>query len=168
MRRSHLLQARRYEDILRSRPRVRARLRRTGPVPVFVLELRAAEGYQSNVCTLDFPTVLSVLRLHCPGSILHALAAAPLVLSPERGFFYTQRASQNASVKGEAELGESPLFYPDEALIGAAANHQSAVAVMVVQAAFFTVVVASDGGCLLTMVTRSRSIQYSSQSERWT
>src|SRR5690348_782191 len=87
MRRSHLLQARRYEDILRSRPRVRARLRRTGPVPVLVLELRAAEGYQSNVCTLDFPTVLSVLRLHCPGSILHALAAAPLVLSPERGFF---------------------------------------------------------------------------------
>ena len=63
MRRSHLLQARRYEDILRSRPRVRARLRRTGPVPVFVLELRAAEGYQSNVCTLDFPTVLSVSKL---------------------------------------------------------------------------------------------------------
>jgi hypothetical protein len=92
LRRSHLLQARRYEDILRSRPRVRARLRRTGPVPVFVLELRAAEGYQSNVFTLDFPTVLSVLRLHCPGSILHALAAAPLVLSPERGFFYTPRA----------------------------------------------------------------------------
>jgi hypothetical protein len=25
--------------------------------------LRAAEGYQSNVCTLDFPTVLSVSKL---------------------------------------------------------------------------------------------------------
>lgn len=38
MRRSHLLQARRYEDILRSRPRVRARLRRPWPVSVLVLE----------------------------------------------------------------------------------------------------------------------------------
>jgi hypothetical protein len=86
MRRSHLLQARRYEDILRARPRVRARLRRTGPVSVFVLELRAAEHYQSNLCTLDFPTILSILRLHCPGSILHALAGALLVL-PRSGAF---------------------------------------------------------------------------------
>jgi hypothetical protein len=46
MQRSHLLQARRSEDILSARPRVRARLRRTGPVSVFVLDLlRVAEGY---------------------------------------------------------------------------------------------------------------------------
>ena len=114
VRRSHLLQARRYEDILCARPRVRPWLRRPGPVSVLVLELIGTcsriEGTPQN--TRSFPSFLSLLnkrRFEAILSSLHSLDAPTSGTPRVRGRCFYRYAQFSDSVFRRF-LQDGPLF----------------------------------------------------------
>src|SRR5437762_2751368 len=75
--RSHLLQGRRYEDILCAGQRVRARLRRIEPVSVLVLELKEMKENCPEPCQI-ISTAVFLLPLRMRVAIL-------VGATPERG-----------------------------------------------------------------------------------